>query len=1328
MESKPTFDVFLSHNSQDKAAVEAIAQRLEDDEGLRAWLDKWNLVPGEPFQEAIEQAVDASCTCAVFLGPGGLGPWENEEMRAALSIRVRRKGFRVIPVLLPGGNLPELGKLPPFLSRLIWVDFRSGLNDRSAFRRLVAGIRGTPPGRDAESVLGASAECPYRGLEVFEEAHRRFFFGRESMTQHIIEGLVDNRFLAILGASGSGKSSLMRAGVIPKLKSGGLLGSENWTYVTMTPGAHPLEELALSLVAADPESDLLENATSLLTGLKSDEGTLHLFTRLAISKKPKNTHVFLFIDQFEEIMTLCRDDAEREQFLLNLRYVLTITGGRVVIVITMRADFMGRAATHRNLAEMLSGHQFVVSPMDDLELRQVIEEPAMLVGLEFEKGLVERILEDVGHEPGTLPLLEDALMQLCDKSRDENVATLRAYQELGGVHGALAKRAEETYGRFSPQQKEIARRVLLTLTQPGEGVEDSRRRAQLNELWPDSAQRESVITVVERLVESRLLTISANASDDQTVDVVHEALIRGWPRLRGWIDEERGALRIHHQMTETAREWRAQNREAGFLYRGRRLTDALEWKSKNGLSVNELEKEFLDASHQAQRRERRAARARRWAAIGALSLALIAVGLYAFSLYRAQGVADRAQKVTTSRRLAARAMAKVKRDPRLATGLALEADRYYRTPESEIALRLALSGFQESSVFSGHTSAVYTAEFSPDGNLVVTASADNTARIWDAHTFQELLVLQGHGDGVLSAVFSPDGNRVLTASRDHTARIWEIQTGQPLALSREPTVLAGHGDTLYWASFSRDGSRAVTTSADTTARIWDARTGKELFVLRHKWGPPEPNDKSAVVCATFNRDGTEVITGTNDGKVHIWNFQTQRELFVLSTHGLAVNVVTFSRDGNHFVTGSTDGTARIWDAKTLKWIELIGHTGWIYGATFSPDGNQVVTASTDRTAKIWDAHTGKELSELRGHSHWVYTAVFSPDGLWILTASRDRSARIWRAPVEKKVFDLPGAAKILGASFSSSRTKVVTRDDDGVARIWDGINHPVELRGHTGRVNSARFSPDERLVVTAGEDRTARIWSSETGLPSESKVLNHIDKVLCASFSPDGNQVVTGSYEDYVVRIWDVKTGQQLLPLGQQSLPHDGHTDSVASVVFNSDGSKVATTSRDQTALIWDWKSRQTNIPLTGHRDIVVTGSFRPDGEQVVTGSEDRTAIVWDLLTGDPVVELVGHTQKIVCVAFSPDGKLVTTASLDGTVRIWDASTGNELSRWGHNGSILAVAWAGWKQIIIVGEDRMVRLYDCDACGPVEDLVRLAQARNPGPLTPEDLKANLQER
>lgn len=595
------YDVFLSHNSTDKPAVEYLAQKLRK-AGLEPFLDTWHLVPGEPWQDALEDALDQSRTCAVFLGPRGLGPWENEEMRVALDERVRNPDFRVIPVLLPDTEMPERGRLPRFLRRLRWVDFRKGLGDAYAFYLLTCGIKGVqpvPPPDITEEV------CPYRGLQSFHEEHAEFFFGREALTQWLVERLrlstgssQTSRFLAVIGPSGSGKSSVVRAGLIPALRQGALPGSETWTILVMRPDAHPLEELAAHLapLLAGEGDRVAKKMLQLQDELQSDRRTLHAEVRLGLGEKDPNVSILIVVDQFEELFTLCRDEKERQSFLNNLLYASGIVQGRTAVVIAMRADFYAQAAAYPELADRMADHQVLVTPMEETELRQAIETPAQQVGLTFDPGLVDTILDDVLGEPGALPLLEHALLQLWERRRGRQL-TFEAYQKIGRVDGAVARRAEAEYGELTAEQKKVARRTLLRLVQPGEGTEDTRRRARLSELVPGPEQAPVVEAVVQKLANARLLTTARDtATGEELVEVAHEALIRGWHKLRDWLDEDRDALRIQRRLTERAHDWESVGRDPGALYRGVHLAQAIGWAENHADELSPLEREFLAAS------------------------------------------------------------------------------------------------------------------------------------------------------------------------------------------------------------------------------------------------------------------------------------------------------------------------------------------------------------------------------------------------------------------------------------------------------------------------------------------------------------------------------------------------------------------------------------------------------------------------------------------------------------------------------------------------------------------------------------------------------------
>ena len=624
--STARFHVFLSHNSADKPAVEELARRLKA-EGLEPWFDKWDLIPGQPWQQALEKALDDSDSVAVFIGPSGFGPWQNEEMRVALAKRVSEsKGdFRVIPVLLPGAVREERSRIPSFLLALTWVEFRKSLDEEEAYHRLKSGITGLSPGlRPGQAVL--EGICPYRGLKAFQIEHGRFFFGRQAQLEWILnalrpadqsEGVVsarENRFLAIVGASGSGKSSLARAGLIPALKNGAFAGSEHWPFIVIRPGQNPLESLAVGLFNVPAIGSRFGDPGDLAARMTAEESRLHLATRVALAGGDESQRLVLLIDQFEEVFTLASDDTSRslgtdsassvsaksqheintKAFIDNLIYAAGVAGGQTVVVLTMRADFYQKCASYPHLAAAVTDHQELVGPMSTNELREIIEKPAQLVGLELQPGLTELLLQEMESQTGALPLLQHALRELW-KQREGNRLTVAAHTEIGGLEGALEKQANEIYDAFIPPDQQACRRIFMRLTQPGEGSEDTKRRVPIEQLGDPT----TINPIVNRLTEVRLIT-----AEESFVEVAHEALIRTWSKLRGWIESKRESIRIQHRITESATEWQQAGQHADYLYQGARLAEAEEWARSEDADMTPAEQQFLDASLQARDAEK----------------------------------------------------------------------------------------------------------------------------------------------------------------------------------------------------------------------------------------------------------------------------------------------------------------------------------------------------------------------------------------------------------------------------------------------------------------------------------------------------------------------------------------------------------------------------------------------------------------------------------------------------------------------------------------------------------------------------------------------------
>jgi WD40 repeat protein len=1151
--SRPKYHVFLSHSSADTPVVEDLGRRLLR-EGIEPWLDTWHLIPGQAWQPAIAEALAACGSCAVCIGPSGLGSWQHEEMSAAIDQRVAGSAgrFRVIPVLLPGADRPERGRLPTFLAATTWVEFRHGLDDAEAFRRLVCGIRGIEPG-PAPGAAAFEGQCPYRGLEAFGAEHAAFFFGREALTEWLLDALRpsavpgrENRFLAILGPSGSGKSSLALAGLVPALRRGGLDGSAEWPVVIVRPGPDPIESLAVRLSGLGGETANPSAVRHLMADLVADPRSLHLFARLALRDAPPARRLVVLVDQFEEVFTLARDEASRAALIDNLLHAATVAGGQTVVVLTMRADFYGKCAAHPVLAAALSDHQVLVGPMTADELRRAIERPALLVGGEFEPGLVERLVHDVEDQSGALPLLQYALLELWQR-RDGRRLTVAAYREIGGLQGALENRADEVFHAFTEPDREFCRRIFLRLTQPGEGTEDTKRRASYRELVSSAGDEEAVRGVVERLADARLITTQGDERrpEEGFVEVAHEALIRGWPELRRWIDADRAGLRTLRRLTEAAREWEGHGRDASFLYTGSRLAEAKEWTEAHRAELNPLESDFLAVSRERAANEledaRRRAKARARVAIllAGLSVALVGVAVFAFHTAgvanRTAVEAQRQTRVATVQRLAAQSQAVLETFPQRSLLLAVEAINIslrrgeQRLPSAEQALRQAVESTGGTPLL-GHKGLITSVAISPDGRRLVTAGADGIARVWDLDDpAKEPVVLLGHEGSITAVAISPDGRRLVTAGGDKTARVWVLNDP-----AKEPVVLRGHEGSITSVAISPDGRRLVIAGADGIARVWDLDDpAKAPAVLRgHGW---------LIRAIAISPDGRRLVTAGVDGTARVWALDDPaKEPAVLRGHEGYIYSVAISPDGRRLVTAGVDGTARVWalDDPAKEPAVLRGHEGYIYSVAISPDGRRLVTAGVDGTARVWALDDpAKELAVLRGHEGLISSVAISPDGRRLVTAGADGTARVWdlddpaKAPAVLRGHEGP----IYHVAISPDGRRLVTAEVDGTARVWaldDPAKELAVLRGHEGYISSVAISPDGRRLVTAGVGATAQVWDLDD-LNNEPVVLRSSEvRIQYLVISPDSRWLIAAC-KDGNIRMWTLRLNELIDHAGQ---------------------------------------------------------------------------------------------------------------------------------------------------------------------------------------------------
>ena len=914
--------------------------------------------------------------------------------------------------------------------------------------------------REDVPVLGL---CPYKGLNYFDESDADLFVGREELTARLTERVLSlskvadsTRLLAIVGASGSGKSSLVRAGLIPALRWN--KKSADWQIHILTPTANPLENLAASLTA---DSDSVIATSTLIDDLWRDPRSLYLFIKRQLPVE-NHTQALLVIDQFEEVFALCRSEEERISFFSNLLTVASEVNGTVMVVIALRADFYAHCANHIQLREALAGNQEYIGSMNVEELRRAIEEPAQRGRWEFESGLVDLLLHDVGHEPGALPLLSHALMETWQRRRGRTM-TMSGYASSGGVRGAIAETAEAVFAdQFTSEQRSIARRIFLRLTELGDeaSAADTRRRATFDELILNPDEANMTHTVLKSLADARLIITT-----EDSAEVAHEALIREWPTLHGWLEENREGLRLHRQLTEAAQEWLALDRSKDILYRGTRLAQATEWTSIHKEELNASEREFLAASIEESEREiaeRKAQRQReletaqtlaeaqrqraeaekqraeiesqraeeqtraagqlRTRSIylaGAFVIVLI-LGITAlfFSIQarEAARVAQAQERIAFSRELAAAAISNLNVDPELSLLISQEAvlvtysvDQSWTT-EAEDALRRALQASRLELTLRGHTNSVEGVVFSPDGTLLATASHDKTLKVWDLATGQELLNLYTNADqGQLGIAFSHDGTKLAAPSVKGTAKVWNPATG------KEPLTLSGHTDWVNSVAFNPNGTLLATASDDRMVKIWDALTGREILTLRGHTAP--------VSWVTFSPDGVFVATASQDATAKLWDATTGEEIRNFTGHDNWVNGLAFSPDGILLATASGDWTAKVWQVATGEELLTLSHDQAVARIAISPDGTRLATTSLDGKTKVWDIMTGEELLTLSGHTDAVIGVAFSPDCVHssqvlagqcethLATTSWDGSVKVWNVSFSRNIEDLLALAQ-----------------------------------------------------------------------------------------------------------------------------------------------------------------------------------------------------------------------------------------------------------------------------------------------------------------------------
>jgi WD40 repeat protein len=1094
--------------------------------------------------------------------------------------------------------------------------------------------------------------CPYRGLAAFREQDAPYFFGRDADTRRLVEAIHRKPLVALIGASGSGKSSLVFAGLLPHLHKEG-----SWAIAPIfRPGNAPLLSLAASLTPLlEPtmsERQQIKEAEVLAQDLR--EGML-FFPKLLerVVQKNNANRLLITVDQFEELYTLCQDKEERQSFLDALLAITQMPTSQrsysIAVVCTLRADFMGQALSYAPLTAAMQEAILLIGPMSRAEQEAAIKKPAERLHVQIEGGLTKHILNEVGQDTGQLPLLEFALTQLWARQH-HNILTHASYEEIGSVKKALSDHAEAVYADLNEEERQEARHIFIALVRPGDGTEDTRRvttRTQLSEArWP----------LVTRLADERLVVTGHDITTGQeTVEVIHEALIRGWQRLRGWIDSDREFLAWLERLRSALRQWENKARNPGALLHGILLGEALDWLSQRSNALSEAEGAFICASQEEERRERE----------------------------HLQGLleeSERQRQIALARGLAAQSELILTHHPRLferSCLLAVEAMQRFPSLEANQAVRKSIGMLRRHLATLHLDGSVLAVTFSPDGRYLATASDDGTAALWDIARGRRLVTLR-HNKAVEAVAFSPDGRYLATGSDDGTAVLWDIVRDERLVTLR-------HEKEVEAVAFSPDGRYLATGSDDGTAVLWDKTNGKRLIILHHN---------KAVEAVTFSPDGRYLATACMDGTAMLWE-RTSGECLVTLRHNKAVEAVAFGPDGRYLATGSDDGTAVLWDKTNGKRLVTLRHEEEVQGVAFSPDGSYLATACMDGTAMLWETSTGKRLAILN-HEEEVQGVAFSPNGNCLATASNDRTVVLWDILGGGHLALLRHENLVGGVAFSPDGHFVATASQDNTAVLWETTSGKcLTTLQHEGSVGAVAFSPDGQLVATASADGTAVLWEPASG--KRFVTLQHDEWVRVVAFSLDGQLVATAS-NDHTAVLWSATSGKRLATLQ--------HEEWVRVVAFSPDGQLVATASADGSTTLWD-VVRGERLVVLRQEGLVTAITFSPDGRCLATAGWGGSATLWDVARSESLVTLQ-HSSAVRAVAFSPDGRLVATASADGTAMLWETASGKRLATLQHEGSVGAVVFSpDGRFVATASQDNTAALW----LWRPADLIAEAQAR-----------------
>ncbi len=1076
----------------------------------------------------------------------------------------------------------------------------------------------TPPTYDSRS--------PFRGLESFRPEDAANFFGREALTRKLVQKLNEHNFLAVLGASGSGKSSLVMAGLIPAL---------NVPYAVFRPGAEPLAELEKALQS-------LPSPTGRGAG---GEG-------------------LLVIDQFEELFTLSARE-QRPEFISRLLE----QSGRLRVVITLRADFLGEVAPFKSLKDEVQNHQEIIPPMDEAELRRSMEAQAACAGLRFESDLSQQMLDDVSGEPGAMPLLQHALWTLWTRRHGR---WLRAdeYRAFGGVKQAIASTAEAVFARCTDFEKERLRDIFLRLTRLDDSADgrDTRRRVLLRDLIPADSEPAATTLLIKQLADARLVVITGDE-----VEVAHEALIRHWERLRAWLDDDRDNLRLREGISDDARRWENANRDESLLnHRGPRLELALAMSKNPRYQLNPVEQAYLDGCVALrEKRVKEKETARRRAMNGLATGLIIALVLVGFSIFQMQKSQKQSQ-IALARGLASQSALLIttgKSNQLLSVLLAIQSMKIEQTVDASqtiqnnnlasifanyeyllparISAEYPVFDAGHTTIFDSNGNGAVLIEFKNDTSVSHIVQLDNQIGLpFVSVTPDEInlspnkIIATLDEASFMVVAMTPDQKYMAAGSSDNTVSLWEVFSGtRIITMAHKPWGEYAYSITSI--DISPDGKYIVSISTDKTIRVWDTKSGQEI--VRKSF-----EDEPKINVAKFSPDGNYIASGGDDSDIHVWETTTGNDTFVYSASD-SVTSIDFSPDGKLIVVGEgeTASILKLDEQALLRWFF---HDDEVLSVNFSPDGSFIATGSRDNTARLFNIKTGEEVAMATHSNDVVFAGFLDSESPQIISQSVDGNVQVWgRGNVRflKGYHD----ATVESITFNSSGTNLVSASYDGTIKIWDlaSGNETMSIQLDEGG-SFVKYSPDGKYILVGDLLNIVHLIDTQTG----DEIFQIADdgefNGVIAEFSPDGKYLVFASVNSSI-QVFELESKARIY--------RQDDDETIRQIVFSPNGQFLAASGEN----IFIWTNGFKDIKKISGQEFLGwnTLAFSPDSKFIAAESSNAIHI-WNAETQEEIINF-SHDEYVTTLVFSADGKYIASGSFDNTARVWDIRTGEEISR-----------------------------------------------------------------